>query len=435
MAIPPGDGTAGGPSKEKRVSEGIRIGIVGCGRILPAVLRGVRLLRESGDDAVRITALCARKPEDALMFRRAGEGPPPREPVSTVPADPLSAPHTYVSDVQGGPPPDVYSDYRAMLAADGVDAVLILTTVAAHHPIALACLAAGKHVLVEKPLAISVRAGRRMVERARAAGLVLATAEVARYRPETRAARWAVETGRIGRLQAVVGGGVGAGDWSPDRIVANTPWRHAKLLAGGGASIDIGPHRFHVLRYVCGDIVEVSAVAAVAEPIRVTRNAHGAVVHQVTNEVDDLFFALLRFANGAVGQLSFSWAGHGQQMSLPLSYYGSQGSLNGRQLTRDGEIVVDVVQAFERDADPALRARQFPKGLQDGFALEIRDWLEAIRRGGESETGGAEGLIDLAISYAVLEASLARRWVGVEEVLSGSLSAYQHSIDEHYGLL
>ena len=417
------------------MGDGIRIGIVGCGRILPAVLRGLRLLRESGDDAFRITALCARKREDALMFRRRGEGPPPREPVSTIPADPLSVPHTYVSDIQPGPPPEVYTDYRAMLAADVVDAVLILTTVAAHHPIALACLDAGKHVLVEKPLAISVRAGRRMVEEARRAWLVLATAEVARYRPETRAARWSIETGRIGRLQAVVGGGIGAGDWSPDRIVADTPWRHVKLLAGGGAAVDIGPHRFHVLRYVCGDIAEVCAVAAVAEPVRVMRDAQGTVVRQVANEVDDLFFALLRFASGAVGQLSFSWAGHGQQMSLPLSYYGSQGSLNGRQLARDNEAVADVVQAFERDADPALRARQFPGGLQDGFALEIRDWLEAIRRGEESETGGAEGLIDLAISYAVLESSLARRWVGVEEVLSGYLSAYQHPIDEHYGLL
>jgi len=154
-------------------------------------------------------------------------------------ADPLSAPHAYVTDIQPGPPPDVYTDYRVMLADTVVDAVLILTTVATHHEIALACLDAGKHVLVEKPLAISVRAGRRMVEQARRAGLVLATAEVARYRPETRAARWAIETGRIGRLQAVVGGGIGAGDWSPDHIVANTPWRHVKLLAGGGAAIDL----------------------------------------------------------------------------------------------------------------------------------------------------------------------------------------------------
>jgi predicted dehydrogenase len=351
-----------------------------------------------------------------------------------MPADPLSAPHAYVTDIHPEAPPAVYTDHRAMLADNGVDAVLILTTVATHHEIALACLDAGKHVLIEKPMAISVGAGRRMVDRARRTGLVLATAEVARYRPETRAARWAVATGRIGRLQAVVGGGIGAGDWSPDRIVAGTPWRHVKLLAGGGAAIDIGPHRFHVLRYVCGAITELCAVTASAEPVRVTRNAQGVVVDRVVNEVDDLFFALLRFANGAVGQLSFSWAGHGRQMGLPLSYYGSQGSLNGRQLARDGDETADVVQAFDRDADPALRACQFPGGLQDGFALEIRDWLEAIRRGGESETGGEEGLIDLAISYAVVESSLARRWVQIEEVLSGRVAAYQAPIDAHYGL-
>lgn len=77
---------------------GIRIGIVGCGRILPAVLRGFRLLREAGDDSFRITALCARKSEDALMFRQRGEGPRPRDPVSGMAADPLSAPHLYVGD-------------------------------------------------------------------------------------------------------------------------------------------------------------------------------------------------------------------------------------------------------------------------------------------------------------------------------------------------
>jgi len=416
------------------VTGGIRIGIVGCGRILPAILRGFRLLREAGDDSFRITALCARKAEDALMFRQRGEGPRPRDPVSGMTADPLSAPHLYVGDFQADMAPRVYTDYREMLTADVVDAVLVLTTVAAHHPIALACLEAGKHVLVEKPLAITVRAARRMVERAQAAGLILATAEVARYRPETRAAHWAVESGRIGRLQAVIGGGIGAGDWSPDRIVATTPWRHQKLLAGGGPSIDIGPHRFHVLRYVCGEIVEVSGVTAIAEPVRVTRNAQGVVVNEVQNEVDDLFFALLRFAGGAVGQIAFSWAGHGQQASLPLSYYGSLGSLNGRQLAQDGAAAADVVQTFERDAEPALRLRWFPHAIQDGFALEILDWLEAIQGHREGETSGKEGLLDLAISYAVIESALAKRWLRVEDVVSGQADAYQRPIDEHYDL-
>ena len=412
----------------------LRIGIIGCGRILPAVLRGLRLLREAGEDGFRVTALCSRKAEDALTFRRRGEGPPPRDPVSRMPADPLSAPHLYVSDFQPEVLPEVFTDHRAMLRGSAADAVLILSTVATHHAIGQDCLAAGLHVLVEKPLAISVRAGRRLVEAARAAGRTLCTAEVARYRPETRAAHWAVQGGRVGRLQAVIGGGVGAGDWSPDRIVAGTPWRHQRLLAGGGPSIDIGPHRFHVLRYVCGEIAEVSGLTTIAEPLRVIRSAEGTVLASVANEVDDLFFALLRFESGAVGQIGFSWAGHGQQQSLPFSYYGSLGSLAGRTLSLDGGEPADVLQLFEREADPALRARWFPAGLQDGFALEILDWLETIRGRKASETGGEAGLRDLAVSYAVLESSLARRWVQVSEVESGTVDAYQRPIDEHYGL-
>jgi predicted dehydrogenase len=95
---------------------------------------------------------------------------------------------------------------------------------------------------------------------------------------------------------------------------------------------------------------------------------------------------------------------------------------------------VDVVQLFERNAEAALRAQFFPHGLQDGFALEIVDWLETIRGRKRSETSGEEGLRDLATSYAVLESSLARRWIRVDEVLTGQADSYQRPIDEHYGL-
>jgi predicted dehydrogenase len=79
----------------------IRIGIVGCGRILNAHLQGYQRLREKGVDSFRITALCARREEDALMFRRRGEGPTPRPPVlDPATGDPLAAPHTYLSDFQ-----------------------------------------------------------------------------------------------------------------------------------------------------------------------------------------------------------------------------------------------------------------------------------------------------------------------------------------------
>lgn len=97
----------------------IRIGIVGCGRILNAHLQGYLQLRRLGIDHFRITALCARRVEDALMFRKRGEGPPPRPPVlDPATGDPLAAPHTYVSDIHDDVEVAIYTDYRDLIARE-----------------------------------------------------------------------------------------------------------------------------------------------------------------------------------------------------------------------------------------------------------------------------------------------------------------------------
>ena len=146
------------------MAEPLRIGLVGAGRIVPAHLRGYAELRASGVDDFRITAICSRDRQRALTYRKRDEGPPPAPPTTDRPDDALGAPHRYVSDFQDDVLPEIYTDLGEMLAAGVVDAVDITTEVGLHHSQALACLEAGLHVLVEKPLAISVRAGRRMVE-------------------------------------------------------------------------------------------------------------------------------------------------------------------------------------------------------------------------------------------------------------------------------
>ena len=148
----------------------IRIGIVGCGRILAAHLRGYRLLREAGVDNFRITALCARKEADAHMYIRRGEGPPQREPCSGTLNDPLSIGDEYLSDFQDAGDVEVYSDFRRMMVEAPIDAVNDLTTHALHHEVAAAAFAADKHLMSQKPLAVSVRAARAMCDETEAAG-------------------------------------------------------------------------------------------------------------------------------------------------------------------------------------------------------------------------------------------------------------------------
>jgi predicted dehydrogenase len=415
----------------------IRIGIVGCGRILPAHLRGYRLLREAGYDDFRITALVARKQDDALMFRKRGEGPTPRPPVSRdVSGDALAAPHCYVSDFQTELLPVVYTDVGEMLASGAVDAVDLTASLPVHHTIGLQCLAAGKHLMVEKPLAITVKAGTQMVEAAEAAGLAFGVMENVRFQESVRLAQWAIERGELGHLQMIAAISLGTGEWSPDRVVADTPWRHKRLEAGGGASIDIGVHLAHRLRYLAGEIRSMTAIARVFEPQRELRDADGNVFGHFPADADDAFFALPEFENGAAGTISFTWAGHGEPTGLPEGtvIYGERGCLKGITLIRDGGERIDLRDLFRAEASAETRDAYFPRGLTDTFGLAYRDWLDAIAAKRQPEMNGREGLRDLATAFAIMESATAHGPVSVEDVLTGRIDSYQQAINEEYGL-
>ena len=415
----------------------LRIGIVGCGRILNAHLQGYRLLREQGVDSFRITALCARRREDALMFLRRGEGPPPRPPViDPATGDPLAAPHTYLSDFQDDVQPLIFTDYRDLIASGHVDAINDLTTLSLHHQVGTAALVAGKHLLTEKPLALTVRAGSRMVDLAAARGLTLGVVENVRQMPAVRAAAWAARSGMIGQVQLALMGSLG-GIWSPDLLVADTPWRHQRLFGGGGGSLDIGVHQMHWMRYVVGELESVSALARTLEPVRHRRDPEGRAQDHVDADVDDTYLATLRFANGAAGQLWWSWALHGAPLAIPGSpvLFGTTGSIAGGEIVRDDGSRQSLEGLFEQALSGAERERFFPMGLRDPFAIQNLDWLRAIEQGHDPETSGREGLRDLACAFAILESSALDRPVSVDDVLSHSIDRYQRPIDAHYGLL
>jgi predicted dehydrogenase len=410
----------------------IRIGLVGAGRILPAHLRGYQLLRQAGVDTFRITAITSHTRRDAESYVERDAGPAPRPPVSAQPSDPLSVHDVFISDLQSDVDVEVYDSLEDMLAAGTVDALDISATLHVHHTAALAGIRAGKHCLVQKPLAISVAAGRAMVEAAQQRGVSLGVMENLRYVPRVRVARWLIDQGYLGNLQMIARWSIGTQEWSPDRVVANTPWRHQKLLGGGGATLDIGVHLLHELRYLAGPIDAISGVTRIFEPTRWLSPAG----EQVVCDVDDAFFATATLASGAVGQLTFTWAGHGPPTSLPdgLVIYGTRGCLQGDKLTLDDGFVRSATDLFHIQSDAQTRAKFFPHGLEDAFALSFLDFLEAISAGHDPEASGQEGLIDLAAAFAICESSALKRAVTVTEVLDGRVAAYQAAIDRHYGL-
>jgi 1,5-anhydro-D-fructose reductase (1,5-anhydro-D-mannitol-forming) len=127
---------------------------------------------------------------------------------------------------------------------------------------------------------------------------------------------------------------------------------------------------------------------------------------------------------------------HGPPLEIPgvPAFYGSEGCIYGEQLVSDTGTTGQLLQVFENGISPEEQGTFYPLGLTDTFAIQQLDWLRAIERGDHPETDGQQGLHDLACAYAMLESSIARRQVTLQEVLAGEISAYQDEIDRHYGL-
>jgi len=345
----------------------------------------------------------------------------------------LVAPHVWIYDFQKDVDVEVYTDYREMLRKGDVDAVDIYTPPYLHHTMVLDSIAAGKHVFVEKPLAVSVKAARMMVEAAEKEGKVLGVAEVLRYGPDTRMIKWTIDQGYIGEVQMIVNTIIGC-YWSPDKIVAGTPWRHKKVTAGGGPSVDVGVHIFDMARYYCGEIEEVEGVTKVFENVRVTCDESGNIINKVDNEVDDTFVAIAKFDSGALGLFTFSWALHGEPTVVDTVIYGSKGCIKNKTLISDDGTRIPIKELFERNASKEVKERFFPMGITDWFALEHLDFLKAIWENTQMETSGREGLRDLAVSYALIESSRLKRAVKVDDVESGKIGEYEKEINAYYGL-
>ena len=333
------------------------------------------------------------------------------------------------SHEQMGTTPTVYTDYRTMLDRESLDAVFIATDHRLHHVMTVPCLEAGCHVMVEKPIAITIRAGQVMIDAAARHDRILAVAEQYRRGEDQRAIKAAIDAGAIGTPRMIFRQSVGVGN----HIFCGTPWRHMKADVGGGPMLDNGVHDADLLLYWIGDVDEITAVAKTFDKIRTGNTTTGKVV-TIHPTADDTGMALVRFANGCIGQWAESWAMRGQGFGHTI-IYGSEGCIH------DGELIVDGPDGkpakTERDAfiTQYKPASLFPMGITNAVTLQQHEFLECIQHGGTPEIDGLMGLKAEAVCYAVYESNAAGGApVKVQDVLDGTVDTYQRELNESLGL-
>ena len=329
-----------------------------------------------------------------------------------------------------------YGTFEELLAHPGLDAVHICTPNDLHFPMAKAALAAGLHVIVEKPLAMTAEQGRELVELAHVSGKVHAIHFNIRYYPLIRHMRRLRETGALGDVYSVIG--TYLQDWL--FYATDYNWRLEPDRSGNSRAIaDIGSHLLDLIEYITG--LRVTAVMADfntvhpirKKPLKPVETYAGKMLKpedyaDVPVKTEDYASVLLRFDNGNKGVITVSQVAAGRKNRINLEIAGSQQSLAWCS-EQPNEIWIgqrdSANQVLLRDpslVDPAAgKLISFPGGHNEGFpdtSKQLFKEVYAAIRAGEPPVQPPyptfeDGLRELELCDAILASHAQQAWVQV----------------------
>jgi predicted dehydrogenase len=409
--------------------ERIKMGLVGCGGMGTRHLHGLRSLKQTPFNNVDLVALCDINRENAELAAKE--------------ADRLL-----------GITPRVFTDLKTMASEIEMDAVDVVTDPSVHHEVACAALELGMHVMVEKPMAITVGTCRMMIHAAEKHARVLSVAENYRRDPSARLVNHLLNQGAIGRPYHAL-----LHHLSPGRKIFITPWRHLKNK--GGPLVDMGVHFTDLIRYQLGEVSEVYGDVRLVEKVRTKSKTMSmdyefykkrlqAMSPEVPADAEDVSLAQFKMVNGVTVNWNVGMGGYGSAgLELILGDkgafegFGNRGARVKMRNTEEGEVdqegMLAMAEGFE--VNPICK-HFFPSRITQGdpevdwklIAMEYHEFAEAIMTGSKVEVDGEEGMRDVAAIYAVFESSRAGRAVSMDEVVSCSVYAYQTEIDRALGV-
>ena len=399
------------------MSEEVKLAIIGCGDIAGAHLDGYQQLQDEGYNRFRLTAVCDVSEENT---------------------------DRYAADVEDklGYRPDKYISVEQMLAGADLDAADICVPHAYHHTTAIPCLEAGLDVMVEKPLGITIKAGRIIIAAAKSNNRILATAEQVRRDIGARTMKWAImDAGMIGAPRFF---GFDVKTWMDINLDSYAwRWRHSRLLTGGGMILDAGAHFADMMLHLFGEIDEVTCTLQTFD----TPVVEVPDLGPRRRDVEDYWLVTLKFVSGLFGHWSYCRATRGY--NIHSSYvWGERGAAKDRQtwmhpFQKGGDIELEdgskipydqLQKQYLGQLSDQQQDRLFPYGITAGMPIECWDFVEAVADRRPPEIDGEAGQRAKAVCLALYEADHADLPVRVADVESEQISAYQDEINQYWGI-
>lgn len=325
----------------------MRFAVIGCGRIAPKHAESIVALEEA-----ELVAVCDVVPEKAQAF----------------------------ADKYGAKP---YTSYQEMLEKEAIDVVTIATESDLHAPIGIYCAKAGKHVMVEKPMAMTLESADELIRTCHEAGVKLAVIHQNRFNKSIQLMRNALEEGRFGKLthgQATV-------RWNRnDEYYSQAPWRGTKLQ-DGGVLMNQSIHNIDLLQWTFGPVESVFGY---------TRTAMRKI------EMEDVGVAVIKFKNGALGVIEAASTIYPKNIEETLNVFGETGSVI------IGGIAVNRVEAWEFQESEEEKKEIFASQESDppnvygfGHREVIKDMIDSIHEDRTPAIPGEEGRKALEIILAI----------------------------------
>ena len=304
----------------------------------------------------------------------------------------------FVSDLKLDCP--VFTSIEDAVRAPGVDAVIVTTPSGAHKEPSLIAAAAGKHVVVEKPLEITGERCQDIIDACDRAGVKLCTIFPSRFGDANLALKAAITDGKFGRLTL---GETSCKWWRSQAYYDEGGWKGTQALDGGGALMNQAIHNVDLLLWMMGDVTHVTGFTATL--------AHERI------EVEDTAVAVLRFASGALGVIQATTSVH-PGYPKRIAIHGNAGSAEIEQddvirwdFTPETPADLDVKKRFAAKVGASGGAAD-PKAIShEGHRRQLADFVHAIRTNTTPKVDGREGRKAVDVIRAIYESNATGRVV------------------------